>query len=453
MDTREPAGEFYQTGSCRRLYPTCEASGVEWLGDIPAHWALKRLRFACDINPRKSEIAGLPPDTEVSFLPMEKIGEDGTYVLDEIRTLDQVWQGYTYFRERDVVVAKITPCFENGKGALFRGLFNGIGFGTTELHVLRANADTCPEFVFHLTRLHLFRHLGNAMMHGTAGQQRVPENFIKDFVAGFPSLSEQRAIAAFLDRETARINALVAKQGRLIALLQEKCAALISHTVTKGLDPNVPMKDSGIPSIGLIPVHWETQRNKHVFEERDERSVAGEEELLSVSHITGVTPRSEKEVYMFMAESMEGYKLCHPGDLVINTMWAWMGALGVTEYEGIVSPSYHVYRLRKEHASEYVPKYLDLLYRTPVYVCEITRHSKGVWTSRLRLYPDSFFDIQTVTPPRTEQIQIVTHVSRQIQRMDELVDKSRQFIGLLQEYRTALISAAATGKIDVREEV
>jgi len=150
---------------------------------------------------------------------------------------------------------------------------------------------------------------------------------------------------------------------------------------------------------------------------------------------------------------MEGYKLCSPGDLIINTMWAWMGALGITRYEGIVSPSYHVYRLRRDCASQYVPEYLDYLYRIPGYICEITRHSKGVWSSRLRLYPDEFFEMYTVTPPVPEQRAIVKHLSEQLQAMSALVDKSEQFIERLQEYRTALISAAVTGKIDVRGEV
>ena len=102
-------------------YPRYRESGVEWLGCTPAHWQTKRLRFACDLNPRKTEVSWLPDDTEVSFLPMEMIGEDGSLDLSDTRTIDSVWQGYTYFRDGDVILAKITPCFENGKGARPRG--------------------------------------------------------------------------------------------------------------------------------------------------------------------------------------------------------------------------------------------------------------------------------------------------------------------------------------------
>ena len=129
-------------------------------------------------------------------------------------------------------------------------------------------------------------------------------------------------------------------------MLQEKRQALISHAVTKGLNPDAPMKDSGVEWLGEVPAHWEVRRNKSIYQEIDDRSTTGEEELLSVSHITGVTARSEKTVNMFMAETLENYKRCQPGDLVINTMWAYMGALGTAKIPGVVSPSYNVYRGR-----------------------------------------------------------------------------------------------------------
>ncbi len=193
------------------LYPAYKASGIAWLGEIPSHWEMQRLRFRCRLNPSKSELINISPDTEVSFLPMEKFGEDGSLVLDETRSLEQVWQSYTYFRDHDIAVAKITPCFENGKGALLQGLVNGIGFGTTELHVLRTDEDTDPRFIFYVTRSHPFRHQGVAMMYGAAGQQRVPVEFFQNYATPFPPLPEQRTIAAFLDREPARLDTAIAE--------------------------------------------------------------------------------------------------------------------------------------------------------------------------------------------------------------------------------------------------
>ena len=223
---------------------------------FPKDWRSKRDRFACSINPSKTELAELDPETEVSFLPMELIGEDGSLDLSETRKLNQVLQGFTYFRDRDVVVAKITPCFENGKGAPALGLRNGIGFGATELHVLRPKLELDGKFLTYLTQSPWFRSAGERMMFGAAGQKRVPEDFIKDFPMPLPETTEQRRIVSFLDAKLGRLDELMRKKERQLALLEEKRQALISHAVTRGLNPQAPTKPSGIAWLGNIPAHW-----------------------------------------------------------------------------------------------------------------------------------------------------------------------------------------------------
>lgn len=255
-----------------RPYPAYKASGVEWIGKIPEHWQVKRLRFLVSMNPVASEVRYLTADTEVSFVPMEAIGERGGLDLSQSKLLVDIGQGYTFFRDGDVVVAKITPCFENGKGSLANGLLNGVAFGTTELHVLRARQDIIPRYLFYVSQSHAFRRLGEAEMYGAGGQKRVPESFVKDLRHTLPNHEEQFAIAGFLDRETARIDALLAKKQRLIELLQEQRTALITCAVTKGLDPNAPMKDSGVEWLGEIPEHWEIKPfTKYVTERADYR--------------------------------------------------------------------------------------------------------------------------------------------------------------------------------------
>lgn len=246
-------------------YPQYKDTGVEWLGDVPAHWQVKRTKYVCQINPSRSEIGNLPAELPVSFVPMECIGEGGSLALKETRSIGQLDGGYTYFCDDDVLIAKITPCFENGKGALCAGLVNGIGLGTTELHVLRVKNEALPKFIFYLTRSSIFHERGTAAMYGAAGQQRVPSDFVSEFPTPLPLLSEQQGIVAFLDRETARIDTLIAKQEEMIALLQEKRKAIISHAVTCGLDPDVPLKDSGVEGLGEIPQHWGRTRVKRVL--------------------------------------------------------------------------------------------------------------------------------------------------------------------------------------------
>ncbi len=204
-------------------------------------------------------------------------------------------------------------------------------------------------------------------------------------------------------------------------------------------------KDSGVEWLGEIPTHWEVVRAKSIFFEVKERSVSGDEELLTVSHITGVTPRSEKNVSMFMATTLEGYKKCNPGDLVINTMWAWMGALGTAFQEGLVSPSYNVYRFRHP---DYEPRYYDRLFRTRKFIVEINRFSQGIWKSRLRLYPEEFFQIKVPCSPAIEQRAIAAFLDRKTAHIDTLIAKKERQIELLQEKRAALISHAVTKGLD-----
>jgi len=167
------------------------------------------------------------------------------------------------------------------------------------------------------------------------------------------------------------------------------------------LAPYPEYKDAGVNWIGHIPAHWDERRAKYSFKEIDERSQTGEEEMLSVSHITGVTPRSQKNVTMFKAESNIGQKFCQPGDLVINTMWAWMAALGVSRHAGIVSPAYGVYR--PKDSESYDHHYLDHLLRVEGYRTEYICRSTGVRSSRLRLYPDKFLSMRVICPPIEEQ--------------------------------------------------
>ena len=148
---------------------------------------------------------------------------------------------------------------------------------------------------------------------------------------------------------------------------------------------------------------------------------------------------------MFEAKTNEGYKLCEPGDLVINTLWAWMGAMGTAPVKGIVSPAYNVY----EPGPRLVPAYIDALVRLPVFAQEVTRYSKGVWSSRLRLYPEGFFEVYLPVPPKQEQRAIVEHIARETAKIDAVLAATERTIALLKERRAALIAAAVTGQLDV----
>ncbi len=231
-----------------------------------SNWPAKRLRFLVRRQPTGEQRSRLAAAKQVSFLPMEAIGERGEFDVSTIREKEDVATGYSLFFDGDVVIAKITPCFENGKGALVQGLLNGVGFGTTELHVLTPNEGVGGRFLYYVAASEPFRKQGEAGMTGAAGQKRVTDEFIKNFRVAFPSFAEQKAIASFLDRETARLDALVTEKERVLELLAEKRRALITHAVTRGLNPAAPLRHSGHSWLGPIPAHWETWKAAHFAE-------------------------------------------------------------------------------------------------------------------------------------------------------------------------------------------
>ena len=194
---------------------------------------MSRLKFLARVNPPRPDDP--PADGEpVSFLPMPAVSEDGR--LDLSATTPYGRTGYTVFQDGDVLVAKITPCFENGKGAVCAGLTAGVGYGSTEFHVLRPSPRIDAQFLYLLTWSDEFRTAGRGLMEGTGGQKRVPVEFVKDFRVALPPLPEQRAIAARIAAATADLDAAVDRTDRELALLAEYRARLVADVVTGALD-------------------------------------------------------------------------------------------------------------------------------------------------------------------------------------------------------------------------
>ena len=211
-------------------------SGVDWLGRVPAHWTVSRLRFHVLVNPSQKEQGKLAPERPTSFFPMDAIGEKGDLDHSHIRRLDEVQSGYSYFAEGDVVVAKVTPCFENGKGAIMSGLLGDFGFGTTEITTLRPDQSLDKAFLYLLTSTWPFRKIGVSHMTGAGGLKRVPDDFFRNFTFGMPPMAEQQAIVKDVENQTARIDGLITLTERSIDLLREKRAALITAAVTGKID-------------------------------------------------------------------------------------------------------------------------------------------------------------------------------------------------------------------------
>ena len=444
-------------------YPAYKDSGVEWQGEVPAHWEVRRLRHAVQLNPSKSEVRHLPGKTEVSFLPMEAIGDDGSLDRERSRPISEVESGYTYFRDGDVTIAKITPCFENGKGAVMRDLLGGIGFGTTELIVARPDdAVVSSEYLDRIFNSHPFRRLGEAAMYGAGGQKRVPDDFVRDFAIALPPREEQADIETFLDRETAKIDALVAEQERLIALLKEKRQAVISHAVTKGLDPSVPMKDSGVEWLGEVPAHWEVVRIKHVVASIEQGwspqcesypvESADQWGVLKVGCVNGgVFNPDENKVLPDDLTPVPALAI-RAGDVLVsraNTReLVGSAATALMDYPNLLLCD-KLYRLRLNHKMD-APQYLAYFLGCLPVREQIELAATGASSSMLNIGQATILELRLPHPDVEEQLAITAHLDAVTARMRDTATEAEAIIAALQERRSALISAAVTGQIDVR---
>jgi len=286
-----------------------------------------------------------------------------------------------------------------------------------------------------------FATLANGLTRFGLGQYE-----LDNVLLPFPPSSEQTVIAEFLDRETAKIDDLVAEQRQLIELLKEKRQAVISHAVTKGLNPQAPMKCSGVDWIGDVPEHFVTNKLRFLFLQQ-KRQGQKDKEVLSVYRDYGVIFKDSRDDNMNKTpEDLSSYQLVNRGDLVVNKMKAWQGSLGISDLEGITSPDYVVFSPIHQ---EYSP-FLHLLLRSRSMVTVYRNISNGIRPAQWRLEPDQFLALPVFLPPLDEQKAIASYIAEQTSRFDALTAEAEHAIDLLQERRSALISAAVTGKIDVR---
>lgn len=419
-------------------YDEYDDFGLSWSGKLPAHWNVERGKWLF----RKVQRDLSPEDEVVTCF------RDGTVTLRENRRVRGFTEsikeiGYQGIRKGDLVI----HAMDAFAGAV--GVSDSDGKGSPVYSVCLPKRDANSHYYAHVVREMARTQWVFALAKGV--RERSTDFRFHTFAGQFlpvPPSAEQAAIVRYLDHADRRIRRYIRVKRQLIALLHEQKQAIIHRAVTRGLDPHVKLKPSGAEWLGEVPEHWDVKRAKYLFREVDERSTTGSEELLSVSHKTGVTPR-KKNVTMFLAQSNIGHKICRPGDLAINTMWAYMAALGISRQIGIVSPSYGVYRPRD--SSQFVPEYVDHLLRVEGYKSEYLCRSTGITSSRLRLYPEDFLRVPIVIPPLAEQSAIVLHVESEAKEIQSAINRTEVEIELLRDYRTRLIADVVTGKLDVRE--
>jgi type I restriction enzyme S subunit len=422
------------------------------LSSIPSAWSVVRLRHAFDFNKGLTITKENLQDEGIPCVNYGEIHSKYGFEVDPDRhPLRCVAPSYlknnqlSLLRRGDFVFADTSEDIE-GSGNFTCYTSEQPAFAGYHTLIARPKVPMNFRYMSYLLESAAFRAQVQTEVTGVKVFS-ISQTVLKPTFIWFPPEAEQNAIAAFLDEKCSKVDEAVRIKEEQIALLRERRQILVQQAVTRGLNPAVPMKDSGIDWIGRIPAHWEVRRCKYLFREVNEKSEEGTEELLSVSHTTGVTARSEKNINMFLAEDYTGSKLCRPGDIVINTMWAWMGALGVSDLTGIVSPSYGVYRPILQDS--FNRRFLEWLLRTTPLVEQYNKISTGLHSSRLRLYPHMFLGLPMAIPPLEEQDTIVALIKDQAGKIDKAVSLKEEQIVALKEYKNGLINATVTGKIKV----
>lgn len=435
-------------------YPKYKASGVEWLGDVPEHWEVWKLRGLSRLE------SGHTPSRQHPEYWVESDCTIPWFTLADVSFLRDLRNWHVNDTSQRISelgmansAARLLPA-----GTVILSRTASVGFsGITGIELAVSQdfaAWICGPRLSRFFLLFCLRAMSSEfrrlMMGSTHQTIYMPD--IEAFRIPLPTSNEQTAIAAFLDHETAKIDALVAEQERLIDLLKEKRQAVISHAVTKGLNPDAPMKDSGIEWLGEVPEHWEVLRMGNVFREVAE---LGTDSLpiLSVSIHHGVSDKEmddeEMDRKVTRSEDRSKYKRVAKGDLVYNMMRAWQGGFGTVMVAGMVSPAYVVARPKGKLETAFT----EHLLRTPQAIEQMRRNSRGITDFRLRLYWDEFKNISLALPPQEETIAICAKIAELVARFSAMSMACVDAIDLLKERRTALISAAVTGQIDVRNLV
>lgn len=430
-------------------------SGVEWLGDVPEHWEVRRMKRIASLNPSKAEARTfLKADTPVTFLPMERVRTDGR-IDGELLSASAVWNGFSYFRRSDVLVAKITPCFENGKGACLNTLPTEVGFGSTEFHVLRAGHDISPRFLHLLTTLPDFRQSGADEMTGAAGQQRVPQAFVENYSLPLPPLAEQAAIVRYLDDIDGRIRRSIRAKERLIGLLEEQRQAVIHRAVTRGLDPDVQLKPSGVEWLDDVPAHWVVAPVKRhysiqlgkMLRNRPTGLTDVEVPYLKAQNVQWFSVRTTNAPTMWASpHEVEQFGI-RAGDLLVceGGEGGRCGLVKEVEPGYIIQNALHRVRPSGNCTNDYLHYVMVSIAKTGWFDAINNKATIAHFTA------EKFGSLPIPVPPLPEQIAIVKYLDKATADVDAAIVRARRHVELLREYRTRLIADVVTGKLDVRE--
>lgn len=403
-------------------------SGVEWIGEIPKDWNCMRLKFAFgNSNVGESVDKELYSSDENGYIFY-------TAGANPVKTSYTEFPMWKYTTDNDILLARNgTPyIYLPSKDAVYSD------------HIIRINIKDgyCRRFLRYCLQRSIESIIVDSVSIATWSislwkEQKLP----------LPYYHEQKYLADYLDSKCSKIDEIIEKQQAIIKKLKEYKFSIITEAVTKGINPDVELKDSTIDMCEQIPVHWGISQNRYLFLLRDEKNYKPLEEvrLLSLYTDLGVFPHGEQEERGNKAVKAEGYKVVYENDIVVNIILAWMGAIGRSAYDGVTSPAYDIYKPNENVCS----RYYHYLYRTKPFSAECYKYGRGIMAMRWRTYSSEFKSIKVPVPPYIEQCQIADYLDSKCEMLDKTIADRNKAIDILQEYKKSLIYEVVTGKKEV----
>lgn len=432
---------------------TMKDSGIEWIGQIPQEWRMERLRYHAEWNPT-TELPSLTDEDNVSFIPMDHLKTG--YHLQSIVSYSKVKKGYVCFADGDVLMAKVTPCLENGNLAIADNLINGVGYGSTEINVIRCKSIN-NRFLFYLLQCPLYIEKATYSMYGVAGLKRLDPEFIPNSYFPFPPIEEQERIVSFVDKKCSEIDTLIAAKEKTNALLKERRQSIIYEAVTKGLNPDAPMKDSGIEWIGTIPQNSNIVRFKYLcdifgrigFRGYTQADIVAEGEgpiTLSPSNIEAYGMDFSKCTYLTWDKYNESPEIqVGVGDILLVKTGSSYGKSAIIEtipMEATINPQLVVVKNIKCNA-----RYLYYCMQTDCFAYQVERAVVGGTIPTMAQEKINNFIV--VLPEDDLCEEIVVYLDQKCEEINRMVTANEATIQKLKEYRQSVIYEAVTGKIEI----
>lgn len=411
-------------------------SGIKWVGMIPASWNVYPIYV--NFEERKNENYKLQEQNLLSLsygrIIRKNIKENGGLLPTSFDTYNIVEDGDIIIRPTDL---------QNDKKSLRTGLVQERGIITSAYIALKPKKGVNSEFFHYLLYaydiLKVFYNMGNGVRQG------LNYNEFAKLLLVAPLPLEQNEIVSFLDKKCADIDALAADIQAEIDTLELYKKSIITEVVTQGLDKTVPMKDSGISWIGEIPIHWQVDKIKYHMRRCEQRN-PGNKQILSVYREYGIIPKNSRtDNHNVTSEDTTKYKYVKPGYFVINKMKAWQGSMGVSKYEGVVSPAYFIYKFG---SNVFIPMFVHYLLRT-CYKDEFRRISGGIREGQWDLQPLAFESTKILVPPIAEQEKIISFIDAQCSEIDSIISQKQDQLSILEAYKKSLIYEYVTGKKEV----